>query len=174
MRPCFGIASWHDRWTEASTFFATGNAGADEENPFGGQILCAAVRIGEQGIAAVDDDVSFRQERQQVIDHLIDGVAGFHHQHDAAWTFQQPDQLLDGVSADDVGAFGFVGEEVVDLGDGAVEDGHFEAVVIHVENEVLTHYGKADQADVTRGVWHTCSNWGTSPCILRFSIRINQ
>jgi hypothetical protein len=122
--------------------------------PLAARSFRAPVRIGEQGIAAVDDDVSLRQEGQQLIDHLIDGVAGFHHQHHAAWAFQQADQLLDRVSADDVGAFGFVGEEIVDFGNGAVEDGHFEAVVIHVENEVLTHHGKADQADVTRGVWH--------------------
>jgi hypothetical protein len=55
---------------------------------------------------------------------------------------------------DDLGAFGLVGEEVIDFRDGAVEDGHFEAMVIHVEDEVLTHYGEADEADVTGGVWH--------------------
>jgi hypothetical protein len=27
-------------------------------------------------------------------------------------------------------------------------------MVIHVEDEVLTHYGEADEADVTGGVWH--------------------
>jgi len=53
--------------------FAAGNAGADEEDSFGGEVFGAPVRIGEQGIAAVDDDVSFRQERQKMIDHLIDG-----------------------------------------------------------------------------------------------------
>jgi hypothetical protein len=60
----------------------------------------------------------------------------------------------DGVGADDVGALGFVGEEVVDLGGGAVEDGDFEAVVVHVEDEILSHDGKADEADITRCVWH--------------------
>ena len=109
-----------------------------------------------------------------MLDHLVDGVAGLDHQHDAARLFSSPTNSCDGVSADDVGALGFVGEEVVHLGDGAVEDGHLVAVVVHVEDEVLAHHGQADQADVTRGVWHTCSNWGTSPCILRFSIRINQ
>ena len=54
-----------------------------------------------------------------------------------------------GVRADDLGALGFVGEEVVDLGDGAVEDRNFESVVVHVEDKVLSHDGKADQADIT-------------------------
>jgi hypothetical protein len=36
------------------------------------------------------------------------------------------------VRADHVGAFGLVGDEVVDLGNRAIEDGDFEAVVVHV------------------------------------------
>jgi hypothetical protein len=92
-----------------------------------------------------------------VVDHLVDGVAGLDHEHDAAGALEQGRQLLDGVRADDLGALGFVGEEVVDLGDGAVEDGHFEAVVVHVEDEVLSHDGKADEADITRSVWHKLS-----------------
>jgi hypothetical protein len=98
-----------------------------------------------------------------VVDHLIDGVAGFDHEHDAAGTFEKADEFLDGMGADDLGAFGFVGEEVVDFGDGTIEDGHFEAVVIHVEDEILTHYGEADEADVTSGVWHMNSGNGEIP-----------
>ena len=40
-------------------------------------------------------------------------------------------------------------EKFVHLGDGAVEDGHGEAVVVHVENEVLAHHGQSDQSDVS-------------------------
>ncbi len=62
---------------------------------------------------------------------------------------QQADHFLDGVRADDVGALGFVGEEIVHLGDGAVEGHDGEAVVVHVQNEVLAHDGQADQCDVS-------------------------
>ena len=86
-----------------------------------------------------------------MVDHLIDRVAGLHHQHDAARAFQQADQFLDGMRADHLRAFSFVGEEVVDFGDGAVEDGYFEAVVIHVENEILTHHGEPSGRCST---WH--------------------
>ena len=92
-----------------------------------------------------------------MIDGLVDGVTGFDHEHDAAGALEEGCQLLCGVCADDVGAFGFVGEEVVDLGGGAVEYGDFEAVVVHIEDKILSHDGKSDEADITRCVWHTPS-----------------
>ena len=92
---------------------------------------------------------------QDVVDHLVDGVAGLDHEHDAAGALEQAGKLFDGVRADDLGALGFVGDEVIDLGDGAVEDGDLESVVVHVEDEVLSHDGKADEADITHWIWHT-------------------
>ena len=61
------------------------------------------------------------------------------------------DHLLDRVRADDLGALGFLVEEIVHLGDGAVESDHGEPVVVHVENEILAHYSKANYSDV--GFW---------------------
>ena len=60
------------------------------------------------------------------------------------------DHLLDGVRADDLGALGFVGEELVHLVDGAVVGHDGEAVVVHVEDEVLAHDGQADECDIAR------------------------
>ncbi len=157
VRPRGGIAAGHDRGAAARALFAAGDAGADEEDALGGQVLGAAVGVGEERVAAVDDDVAGFEMRQQVVDHLVDGVAGLDHQHDAARALEQAGQLLDGVRADDLRALGFVGEEVVDLGDGAVEDGDFEAVVVHVEDKVLSHDGEADQANITRCFGHTIS-----------------
>ena len=67
---------------------------------------------------------------------------------------EQADEFFNGVRADDLRALGLVGDEVVDLGDGAVEDGDLEAVVVHVEDEVLAHDGQADEADITGSVGH--------------------
>jgi len=157
VRPGGGIAAGHDGGAEARAFFAAGDAGADEEDAFGGKIFGAAVGVSEERIAAVDDDVAGLEVGQDVVDGLVDGVAGFDHEHDAAGALEEGGELLGGVSADDVGALGFVGEEVVDLGGGAVEYGHFEAVVVHIEDEVLSHDGEADEADITRSVWHKVS-----------------
>jgi hypothetical protein len=53
------------------------------------------------------------------------------------------------MGADDVGALGFLVEEFVHLGHGAVEGDHGEAVVVHVQNQVLPHHGEADECDVS-------------------------
>ena len=156
-RPCGGIAAGHDGGAEARAFFAPGDAGADEEDAFRGKSFGAAVGIGEERVAAIDYDVAGLEIGQDVVDGLVDGVAGFDHEHDAAGALEERCELLGGVGADDVGALGFVGEEVVDFGGGAVEYGHFEAVVVHIEDKVLSHDGKTDEADITRSVWHKLS-----------------
>ena len=46
-------------------------------------------------------------------------------------------------------ALGFVGEEVVHLLDGAVEGHDGEAVVVHVQNQILAHDGQTDECDVS-------------------------
>ncbi len=51
--------------------------------------------------------------------------------------------------AEDLGALGFVGEEVVHFLDGAVVGHDGEAVVVHVQNEILAHDGQTDQCDVS-------------------------
>ena len=86
--------------------------------------------------------------RRDVGDHLVDGVAGLDHEHHAAGLFQDLRQFLDGVRAHHVGAGGFVRDEIVNLRDGAIEDGHAIAVVVHIQDEVLAHYREADEADI--------------------------
>ena len=84
VRPRCGIAAGHDGGAEARAFFAAGDAGADEENAFVREGFGAAVGIGEEGVAAVDDDVALFEMGQDVVDDLVDGVAGLDHEHDAA------------------------------------------------------------------------------------------
>jgi len=45
------------------------------------QILAAALGIGEKRIAAVDNHVSFFEQRDELIDHRVDRRAGFNHDH---------------------------------------------------------------------------------------------
>ena len=74
--------------------------------------------------------------------------AGLDQQEHLAWAFQVGDQLLDAVAADDVLALGTGIHESVDLADGTVEYRYLKAVAFHVQDEVLSHHGEADQADV--------------------------
>ena len=137
-------------------FLASRNARADEQNALIGERLGASVGVRIVGVAAIDNDVALFEMRRQVGDHLVDGVAGLDHQHHAARLLQDLRQLLDGVRAHHLGAGGFVRDEIVDLRNGAIEDGHAISVVVHIQDQVLAHYREADQADVTGFGLHEC------------------
>jgi hypothetical protein len=108
-------------------------------------------------IAAVNDDVSLVKMREQTLNHLIHGVACLDHQHDTAGPFQGPNKFLNRMRARDLSSGGFVLNEFVNLRDGAVEDGHAIAVVVHIQNQVLSHHGQADQTNVTTFPLHKYS-----------------
>ena len=105
--------------------------------------------IGEIGIAAVDNDVAFIQKRYQLIDEFVYHAAGTHHQHHDTRAFQLTDQLFQAVRAHDLSIFGRARQKIVYFGNGTVVGHYFEAFVVHVENQVLAHYGQTDYADVT-------------------------
>ncbi|MCG3778535.1 MAG: hypothetical protein JW388_1256 [Nitrospira sp.] len=86
--------------------------------------------------------------REKLLDEFVHSLAGLHEHHHTARTFEVLHHLLDGMRADDLRAFGFVGEEVVHLLYGAVVGHDGEAVVVHVEDEILAHHGQADECDV--------------------------
>jgi len=54
---------------------------------------------------------------------LVDSISGLDHEHDAARALEQAHELLDRVGSNNLRALCFVGNEVIYLGDGAVEDG---------------------------------------------------
>ena len=155
VRPRGGIAAGHDGRAEARAFLAAGDAGADEENALLGEVFGAAVGVGEERVAAVDDDVALLEMRHDLVDRLVDDVAGLDHEHDAARSLEHRAELRNGMRADDCGAFCLVGEEIVDLRDGSVEDRDLESVVVHVEHQVLAHDREADQSDIASSFWHS-------------------
>jgi hypothetical protein len=70
------IAARHQSRTKTRAFFSTAHTGADEPQPFGGEVFLAADRVGPQCVAAVDHDVVFLQQRSQGVDHRIGWRAG--------------------------------------------------------------------------------------------------
>jgi hypothetical protein len=58
------------------------------------------------------------------------------------------------VASNNLRALGFVVQKVIDLGDGAIENGDLEAVIVHVEDKILSHDGEADEADIAGRIWH--------------------
>jgi hypothetical protein len=132
------VTTGHQGGAVAGTLLATGDTGADEAEALGGAVLGAAVGVGEVGVAAVNDDVALLQEGQEGLDVVVDGLAGLDEEHDAAGALELGDELLDGVGTNDGLALGLVLEEAVDLGHGAVEGGNGEAIVGHVQDDVLS------------------------------------
>ena len=63
---------------------AAAGAGVDEVQALWFEFFGAPDRILVIGIAAVDDDVAFGEDWQQLLDGLIDGVARRYHQPDGA------------------------------------------------------------------------------------------
>ena len=51
--------------------------------------------------------------------------------------------------AEHLGTLGLVGQEVINLVGGTVVDDDGEPVIIHVQNQILAHDGKANQCDVS-------------------------
>ena len=67
----------------------------------------------------------------------------------AAGAFELRDHLFDGMGADHVGAIRFLGEKVIDLRHGPVVNDYGETVIVHVQNEILSHDGQANERDVS-------------------------
>src|SRR5206468_1759451 len=70
------VAAGHQRRAEARALFATGHAGADEEQAFFAEIFFAADRVGPERIATVDDDVTRLEYGDQAVDDRVRGLAG--------------------------------------------------------------------------------------------------
>ena len=146
--PGRGGAAGHHGGALQSALFAAGHAGADVELALRFHVLRPPDGVGEVAVAAVDQDVPVLEEGQQLLDHAVHGAAGLHHHEDLAGLGEVRHQLLKAVAADDVLAGGPAVHEGVHLGGGAVEDGHGEALGLHVHDQVLAHDGEADEADV--------------------------
>ncbi len=113
--PCGGRPAGHDTGAMASAFFATGNTGADVEQPFGLDVFHAARCVLEKGIATVNYDIAWFEVREEVLDKFINSLAGLDHQHDTAGFFQQSNHLLDGMGSDNFAAFSLIIQEIIHL-----------------------------------------------------------
>jgi len=61
------------------------------------------------------------------------------------------------VRANNFRALRFVLNKIVYFRNSTIEYGNFVAVIVHIENEILAHNGKADQAYVAAFVLHNGS-----------------
>ncbi|CSB78610.1 Uncharacterised protein [Vibrio cholerae] len=74
-------------------------------NAFFTQRFDTAVSIREVGVTTINDDVTFVEQWNQLLDEVINHLTCTNHQHHFAWRRQFIDQLLQSVSANNVSAF---------------------------------------------------------------------
>ncbi len=85
---------------------------------------------------------------QECFDDPVHRIAGAHHEKQLARALQALDQFFYITCAYDRRPFRRSGQEGVGGVCCAVVDHHSEAVVVHVQGQVLAHDRKADQPDV--------------------------
>ncbi len=141
------VAAGHEAGTPERAFFAAADAHAEEFDAGAGELLHAPLGVGEEGIAAVDDDVAILQMRAELGDDGIDRSAGLDHDEDAARAFEELDEFLNGLAAFGIFAAGQFVEEMLGFGVGAVVDGDGEAVALDVERDVSPHHFESDDAE---------------------------
>jgi hypothetical protein len=90
-------AAGHDGRPLARAFLAAGHAGSDEAQAQVAQPLVAALGVGVERVAAVDDDVTLVEQRDELFDHGVDRAAGLDHDHDLARAGQDCDEFLEGL-----------------------------------------------------------------------------
>lgn len=137
-RPGSLVTTGHHGRTVAGALLATGNAGANEVETLGLEVLGPPVGVGEVRVSTINDDVSGVEQGQEGLDPVVDGLASLHEKHNTAGLLEGGDELLGGVGANNGFALSLVLEEAIDLGDGSVEGGNGETVVSHVQDDVLT------------------------------------
>ena len=119
------------------------------------------------GVPAVNDQVSLFKVGQDHFDEAVHNISRLYHQHDLPGTFQPGYKLLHGVgTVDGVPAFGRTFQEIVYLAYGPIENRHLESLVVHVEDEVLSHNRQADEADIRFFFRHNDSLYSYSVIIL--------
>lgn len=88
---------------------------------------------------------------EEGLDEVIDRLSGHDQHHNTARLLQLGHEFFDGVCALDGLALGLIGQEVVDLGDSSVEGNDIETMIRSVEDQILTHHGQANEAEVASG-----------------------
>ncbi len=88
------LAAGHDARALQRAFLTPGHADAHEADVPLRQRVEATLRVAEERIAAVDDDVARIEVREQLLDHRVDRVAGLDHAHQHARALQRADPFL--------------------------------------------------------------------------------
>ena len=115
--------------------------------------------------------------RNNGFDKCINRCAGFHQQKYLAGAFKLGNQFFDAMTANDVLTLGTAIHKGINLAGGAVEYSHLEIMALHIQDQVFTHNGEADQADITLFICsihcsssYCCSVWRDASLLWHFTL----
>ena len=142
----------------ARALLPTGHADAEEADALVAQILEAPLAVGVERVAALEDGVALFEMRQQLLDHLVNRLAGLDHDDDRARTLHGLDELDQIGLRHDLAVEALLlrhADEIVDARRGAVMDRDRVTVVGNVECKVRAHDCEPDEADIGGGHVHS-------------------
>ena len=145
-------AAGHERRAVERALLAAGDTHADEVEARLADGLLAADRVGEQAVAAVDDDVARLEDLHQRVDDGIGRATGLDHDDRRARLLQVRGELLIRERGHEFG-LRVLGEQLVGLRTRPVE--HSDRVPLarrEVAGEVRTHDGESDDSDIGGGL----------------------
>lgn len=95
------VTTGHERGAVTGTLLTTGDTAADEADALLGEVLGAAVAVGEVGVTTVNDDITLLKVGQERLDELVNGLSSHDQEHDTTGALQLGAELLNGVGTDD-------------------------------------------------------------------------
>ena len=107
------------------------------------------------GVSAIDDDISLVEYGDELLDEVIYSLTGLDHKEDLPRALERSDEVLKRVGSVDVLVLSAAVDELVHLLHGTVVNAYMEAFALHVEDQVLAHYGKTYKSDI-RNWFHCC------------------
>ena len=143
----FGAARHHGR-SKQSAFLTTGHAASDEMQAASADFLLATNGVREVGVACVDDDVARFHQVGERVDHGVGRLSGLDHDDGGTRLDEAVHELFEGFCREEFAFAAVFVHELFGTTVGAVEHGHFVAVVCEVTREATAHCGKTDYADV--------------------------
>ena len=145
-------AAHHDRRTVERALLAAGDTHPDEVQALLLQRLLPSQGVLEVRVARVDDDVALVEQRHELVDDGVGGLAGLDHDDDRARLLDAGDEVLHGLRADEVAVVTVLVEERRHPLGGAVVHRDRVSVPGDVAGEVAAHHGQPGEADVCRRV----------------------
>ena len=95
----------HERRTVAGALLTSRNTRANEQEALLLKLLGPSDGIGVMGVTTVNDDITLFEMGNELLDEGVNGSTGFDKEDDFAWPLELGNELLDGMSTLDIGAY---------------------------------------------------------------------